>query len=211
MNTNSKAKRILCFGDSNTWGIIPGTLNRHPSNIRWTGVLQKKLGSDFEVIEEGMTGRTTNLENPRVKNANGQTYLSPCLKSHNPLDVVIFLLGTNDLKDVFNRVPKDVAEAMGGVIKIAQKEAINYDGLPAKIIIVSPTLVHEIVKNIRPDFNGGPEKSKHLAEELEKVASKNDCKFIDLAKYVKASKIDGIHLDKEGHRKVAEVLFLILR
>lgn len=105
MNTNVNAKRVLCFGDSNTWGYIPASGKRHPVGIRWTTLLQEKLGSDFEVIEEGLNSRTTDMNDPKHVGKNGLAYLRPCLETHDPIDLIILMLGTNDMKERFNREP----------------------------------------------------------------------------------------------------------
>ena len=112
MNTNPKAIRVLAFGDSNTWGRVPGGDNnaRFPLNIRWTGVLQELLGNEYEIIEEGLKGRTTNVNTHFKAGKNGKEYLLPCLESHKPLDFVILSLGSNDLKARYNRSPEDSAK-----------------------------------------------------------------------------------------------------
>src|SRR6478672_7408743 len=112
MTTNPDAKRILCFGDSNTWGRIPHVPGRYPVNVRWTGRLQKLLGDNFEIIEEGLGSRTTDLNYAKKPGRNGRAYLTPCLDSHNPLDVVVIMLGTNDAKIEFNRNAQDIALAV---------------------------------------------------------------------------------------------------
>ena len=94
-------KNILCFGDSNTWGYVPGTGNRYPKQIRWTGLLQNLLGDSFFIIEEGLNGRTTVLDDPTRIAKNGMTYLRPCLDSQAPIDLVVMMLGTNDCKHRF--------------------------------------------------------------------------------------------------------------
>ena len=101
-------KTILCFGDSNTWGFDPDATAsspypiRHAHDVRWTGVLARELGQEFHVIEEGQNGRTTVHEDPIVQHRNGRTYLPPCLESHKPIDLVVLMLGTNDLKAMFH-------------------------------------------------------------------------------------------------------------
>ena len=88
-------KTILCYGDSNTWGLNPETLTRYAPDVRWPGILKQELGSDYAIIEEGLSGRTTVWDDPLEGYKNGKTYLSPCLNSHKPLDLVIIMLGTN--------------------------------------------------------------------------------------------------------------------
>jgi lysophospholipase L1-like esterase len=91
-------KTILCYGDSNTWGYIPGTGERYASHVRWPGVLQNALGNGYVIIEEGLCGRTTVWDDPIEEYRSGKEYLIPCLKSHAPLDLVVLMLGSNDLK-----------------------------------------------------------------------------------------------------------------
>ena len=91
-------KHILCYGDSNTFGTDPIHGGRHPDDVRWTGVLQKLLGSDYRVIEEGCGGRTTVFEDEISYGRNGLKMLIPIIASHNPLDLIVVMLGTNDLK-----------------------------------------------------------------------------------------------------------------
>jgi lysophospholipase L1-like esterase len=119
-------KRSLCYGDSNTWGFIPAIGERYPYNIRWTGVLQSLLGPDFEVIEEGLNSRTTNIEDPNNIGRNGKKYLIPCLDSQFPLDVIILMLGTNDLKVRLNR---SMQEIEAGVEELVQTIKNKIGGL----------------------------------------------------------------------------------
>lgn len=98
-------KSILCYGDSNTYGLMPDSPDRYPRDVRWTGILQKKLGEDYYVIEEGLSGRTTLWDDPIEEHKNGKKYLLPCLDSHKPVDLVILMLGTNDLKTRFSLTP----------------------------------------------------------------------------------------------------------
>jgi lysophospholipase L1-like esterase len=106
--TNPAAHTVLCFGDSNTNGISGDDENyvRLPAAVRWTGRLQRLLGDGYYVIEEGLNGRTTDLDYANRPGCNGRTYFGPCLQSHHPLDVVVIMLGTNDLKAEFNRSPR---------------------------------------------------------------------------------------------------------
>ena len=93
-----KQKTILCYGDSNTWGYDPVNACRYDRNIRWPGVLQKELGQAYYVKEEGLCGRTTVWDDPVEGHKNGLKQLTPILHSHCPLDLVVIMLGTNDLK-----------------------------------------------------------------------------------------------------------------
>ena len=109
-------KRVLCYGDSNTWGFNAMNENvygqRFPEEVRWTGRLQTLLGENWTVIEEGLCGRTTVFEDPLREGLNGLQYLGPCLATHNPIDYLILMLGTNDCKARFSALPKNIERKM---------------------------------------------------------------------------------------------------
>ena len=119
---------ILCFGDSNTWGYDPSTTAsagypvRYAPDVRWTGVLARQLGSDFRVIEEGQNGRTTVHDDPTaIAPRNGRKALLTLLESHKPIDWVVLMLGSNDLKTVYHVPPGDVAAGAGLLVKMIQQ------------------------------------------------------------------------------------------
>jgi len=211
MNTNPTAKTILCYGDSNTWGQKPDKTGRFPADTRWTGLLQKALGQDFYVIEEGLSSRTTDLDYSRKLGRNGKTYLEPCLDSHMPLNVVILMLGTNDLKIEFNRSPQDIASAIEELIAIIQSKTAKDRHDPARIILVSPIYVDDqastFTKFYVPDFYNHESalKSQALSDELQKVATGAGCSFVDAAKIAHAGE-DGIHFSQEAHAALAKAL-----
>ena len=212
MNTDPKAKRILCYGDSNVWGRIPGDDDtaRYPVNKRWPGILQDLLGSGYEVIEEGLNGRTTNRESPDKAGKNGATYLFSCLESHNPLDLVILSLGKNDMKAKYKATPETIGVGIEECLKIIYKEGKTISKMVPKIIIVSPSIIVE-KERIRfgkkvVDFLGANKKSVRLGQIYSEIAKKHDVGFLDLAQYVKNSEVDGVHLDEESNGKTAEVI-----
>lgn len=206
MNTNPQAKRILCYGDSNTRGFDPATDSRYPPNMRWTGILQSKLGNSFEIIEEGLNGRTTDVDDPENEGRNGVVYLRPCIESHLPLDVVFLMLGTNDLKAVFNRSPENIAHGIQKLVQIIIDTCKEKGASTPLIFVISPTTVNESIGEAREKYTGAQEKSKQLGREYKKVATAAGCEFIDLALHVSPSKIDGYHLDPETHAKIVEIL-----
>lgn len=208
MNTNINAYRVLCYGDSNTWGKVSSPEGkRYPVNVRWTGQLQIRLGNQYEIIEEGLGGRTTIFDDPlRGEGKNGKRYLTPCLESHNPIDIIILFLGTNDLKERFNQTPENIALNIEELIKIIQQVGVNKNGKPPKIILISPPLVDESVPGVQDNYKGAEEKSKKLGDFYAQVAKRDDCDFVDIAKYVTPYKIDGYHLSEESHSKIAEIL-----
>lgn len=210
MNINPTAKRILCYGDSNTWGYIPATAKRHPVGVRWTSLLQEQLGNDFEIIEEGLNSRTTDLDDPKHIGKNGLTYLRPCLETHDPIDLIILMLGTNDMKERFNREPEKIALGMENLLRTIKKFAVEEETQMPKIILVSPPLVDETVEGVKEKYLGAEEKSKQLATLYEQIATKYNCKFIDISKTVSPSKKDGYHLEPEEHKKVADLFYSLV-
>ena len=104
-----KKYRILCFGDSLTWGFDPAEKIRMSDENRYTAVLQKLLGDEYLVIEEGQNGRTIATDDPAEGEKNGLKYILPCMETHNPIDLITIMLGTNDLKKKFGYSSMDIA------------------------------------------------------------------------------------------------------
>ena len=114
--------QILCFGDSNTWGYAPVSADRYPADVRWTGVMAHLLGDRFHVTEEGQNGRTTVWDDPlEGGHKNGLVYLTACLESHHPIDLVILMLGTNDLKARFSLTALDISLGAERLVQTIQK------------------------------------------------------------------------------------------
>lgn len=203
MNTKSNAISVLCYGDSNTWGQKPDKSGRYPADVRWTGVLQKNLGDEHYIIEEGLNNRTTNLDYSKKPGRNGRTYLAPCIASHNPLDFVVIMLGTNDLKIEYDRTPSQIVTAINSLIEDIKNNAWNKQKRIPEIIIVSPILIDSQAPGIK-DFSLGSYneesalKSHQLADELANVTKENNCHFLNAATVSKAGE-DGIHFDKVSH------------
>jgi len=198
-------KNILCFGDSNTWGYVPGTGNRYPKQIRWTSLLQNLLGSTFYIIEEGLNGRTTVLDDPTRIAKNGLTYLRPCLDSHAPIDLVVLMLGTNDTKHRFGLSAFDISEGVAMLVSTILQSDSGINNKAPKVLIVSPPLVNPA--SSKSDlFDGAYEKSKLLSSFYQQVACNTHSDFIDIATCCSVSPIDGIHLDEAGHLALAQAL-----
>lgn len=206
MNINPNAKRILCYGDSNTWGDPPDSDVRYPINIRWTGILQKRLGNEFEIIEEGLCGRTTVIDDPKEEGRNGKTYLKPCLETQKPLDLIILMLGTNDLKERFNFTVEEIAKNIEQLVIIIKEIGKTNDKKAPKILLISPAWVNQHADNPVENMKGVEKKSKQFAKYFREIAERQNCNFLDVAQYIQPSKKDGCHLDSESHAKIAEVL-----
>ncbi|MFA6908314.1 MAG: SGNH/GDSL hydrolase family protein [Patescibacteria group bacterium] len=216
MNTHSQVKRILCYGDSITWGKIPGDDNdaRFSRDIRWTGVLQNLLGAEYEIIEEGLNGRTTDRESPHGPGKNGAEYLGPCLKSHSPVDMVVLFLGKNDLKAKYNATPESIAGGVEKCIYVIEKEGKTKASQVPSMILVSPPIIEEQERlrfgKKEVDFLGAHEKSKKLGGLYKAVAEQHDAEFLDLSTRITVSDIDGVHADENAHRIIAESIQQII-
>ena len=196
---------ILCFGDSNTWGYDPATQERFPRNVRWTGVLQETLGQEYRVIEEGLNGRTTVWEDPVEGDKMGRRHLLPCLESQAPLDLVVLLLGTNDLKMRYSAPPSDIAAGAAVLVDIIAGSAAGRDGKAPPVLLLAPPPLAKLTA-FAGMFAGGAEKAPHLGQLYAEVARSRGCPFLDTGKVIHSSDIDGIHLEAAQHRLLAQAV-----
>ena len=198
-------KRILCFGDSNTWGFIPGVGDRYDEDTRWTGRLQTILGDDYAVVEEGMNGRTAAFLDFLEPWCIGIEYIAPCLISQFPLDAIVIMLGTNDTKTRYGASAEEVgygvSELLHKIKYVCQKTGLER---PATLIMAPPAI---------GDMDGDPEfgpdsilKSRILGPILAEKAEAHGCDFVDIAKIVTEVGVDNVHMTPEGHAKVAETV-----
>jgi lysophospholipase L1-like esterase len=203
-------KSILCYGDSNTWGYIPGTAERYPREVRWPGVLQAALGPEFHVVEEGLNSRTTVLEDPtRGPGRNGLTYLGPCLDTHAPLDLVVLMLGTNDLKHRFGLSAADIAVNVSALVGVIQKSQAGPGGQTPPLLLVAPPHIGPLTL-LGDIFEGADEKSRHVARHYRAVATQAGAHFFDAAEVVTASPVDGVHWDASQHARLGSRLADVL-
>jgi len=199
-------KEILCYGDSNTWGYNPSTKERYERDERWTGILQTMLGDEYHIIEEGLNGRTTVWNDPiEGEYKNGKTYLIPCLESHKPLDLVIIMLGTNDLKKRFSVTPQDIAEGVGVLVDMVKQSGCGRNGHPPKVLLLAPPPLGRLTE-FSEIFEGGPEKSKKFPAYYKRIAEEHGCEFFDTSRVVRSSDIDGVHFDKKSHRALGRAI-----
>lgn len=198
-------KRILCYGDSNTWGYSPATGERLPETVRWPGVLQEKVGEGCKVIEEALNGRTTVHDDPIQEHRNGRVYLRPCLESHAPLDLVVIALGVNDLKARFGLSASDIADGIGVLAFITKTSGAGPCGGAPEVLVVVPPPVGELTDAVEM-FRGAEEKSHKLSNQYRRVAEQRGCELLDAGELVVSSDQDGIHLEPEEHRKLGEAI-----
>jgi len=197
---------VLCYGDSNTHGRDAVTKGRLERSVRWPGVLQQLLGDGYQVIEEGLNGRTTVWDDPvrGEHKRNGSRYLLPCLESHSPIDLVILMLGTNDCKARYAVTPYDIGQSVAYLIEIIQKSSCGRDGPPDILLLAPPPLGK--LDEYAETFSGGVEKSAELAKHYRMVSEKYGCGFFDTSGVIQSSRLDGLHIDPEDHAKLAESL-----
>lgn len=202
-------KTVLCYGDSNTYGYNPENGFRYAENIRWTGRLRALLGEDYRVIEEGCNGRTTVFDDPVEGWKNGYDYLRPCLNSHKPVDIVIIMLGSNDMKRTFHATADQIETGIEKLVETVIEFTEGKQGFASRIILVSPPHIGEGIVN-SPFFGSFNEEaiplSKELAGHYEKVAKNHECIFFDAARFVEPSAADSLHLTVEAHAVLAEKL-----
>lgn len=198
-------KRILCFGDSNTYGYIPDGTGRYSEDIRWTGRLQKKLASEAVIIEEGLCGRTTVFQDELRIGRRGAELLPILLESHAPLDLVTVMLGTNDCKTVYGAsaevIGKGIEKIIGQIKTIAPQ---------TKILLISPILLGDDVWKAEYDPEFSRESvavSKKLKDVYKRIAEKNNCMFLAASDIAKPSERDQEHLDEKGHEKLADGIY----
>lgn len=210
MNVNPRAKVVLCYGDSNTRGNRPelDSSERYTADKRWTGRLQAKLGEAYNIVEEGLGGRTTDLDDPRPEKPgrNGLTCLVPCIQSHHPFDVVIIILGTNDFKNVHDRTAAQTAEVLGDYCDVIREYTYGRD---VKIVLVSPTEIVPVDPVVYYDASSA-QKSRELPVELQKVANAKNAYFFDAATVAKVGE-DGLHWDEVSLQRFAESMEKIVR
>jgi lysophospholipase L1-like esterase len=209
------SRTLLCYGDSNTHGTkplnLPGVSERFGPADRWPGVLAAALGSRWHVIEEGLPARTTVHDDPiEGHHKNGLAYLRPCLESQLPVDVVVLMLGTNDLKARFSVTPADVANSVDVLLETLVACRAGPGGATPHVLLIAPAPIDE-VGFLGEIFTGGAAKSRLLAPLYERVAVKFGSAFLDAGEVVKVSPTDGVHYEADQHHKLGKAVAEIVR
>lgn len=199
-------KQIICFGDSNTYGYIPENGKRYPWGVRWTSLLNEKLGYDqYHIAEEGLCGRTTIFEDPLRDNRNGSRMLPAILETHQNAALIILMLGTNDCKAAYGASAQMIGK---GIEKLLAQ--IHVGAPDSKILLISPIWLGEKVwqPGYDPEFSEkSVDVSKHLAGVYQQIAEKEKIPFLDASAYAKPSVTDQEHMDSENHRRLAEAIY----
>lgn len=207
---NHTPKTIVCFGDSNTHGYNSSNMSRFTEKERWTCLLADLLGPDYLVREEGLGGRTTVFDDPLFEGLSGLSYIYPCMLTHEPLDLLIIMLGTNDTKERFCATPENIAKGLERLVRKALDTTDAWRNEP-NILIIAPTPIEEGYQDTLVGGEMGKgciEKSKALAPLYQDVAQRLHCHFLDAGAIegVHMYPYDHMHLSLNSHRILAEKL-----
>lgn len=198
-------KKILCYGDSNTFGFIPKTCGRYDKNKRWSGILSELLKSKYEILEEGMNNRTGFFKNPEGLKQSGGEYLSIYLQNHRDIDICILSLGTNDAQFFYNLDRKITELGLMNLINAIREVNSN-----TKIVIVPPVKITENIlhSGFAMMFNSDSiERIREVFDVFKIIADKENCYYFDFNEIVSPSQEDGIHYSEEAHKIIADNLF----
>ena len=206
-------KNILCYGDSLTWGYNAEALSRHPFEVRWPNVLQAEIGNAVHVVEDGLNGRTTAFDDQLVaEDRNGARTLPTSLATHSPLDLVIIMLGANDMKPWIHGRAYVAANGMARLINIVRGHAYFFNAPAPKIIIVSPPAVSR-TDNVEFSeyFEGANVSSTNLAKAYDQYAQQLGVGFFDAGTVATTTPVDGVHLDAENTRAIGKALVPLVK
>ncbi|MEH6727979.1 MAG: SGNH/GDSL hydrolase family protein [Hyphomicrobiales bacterium] len=206
-------KNILFYGDSLTWGWMPvlegAPSYRFPYDQRLAGIMAAELGDGFHIVEEGLSGRTTSVDDPNDPRLNGSTYLPAALASHLPLDLVIVMLGTNDTKSIFNRTPFEIAN---GMAKLVGQIASSAGGVgtpypaPKTLVVAPPPLVPMPHPHFQGMFGGGHEKSAELGAHYRNMADFMKVDFLNAGDVITTDGVDGLHLTAQNNADLGKAI-----
>ena len=205
---------ILCFGASNVWGFKPGSYNvktqraeRYDDDERWTMQLQILLNDrHFRIVEEGLNGRTTMFHDDVAQKPyrNGLTQLPIILEQQYPIDLIIFMLGTNDTKIQYNKTSEEITEGMRQLVRTGKTMNIGHDATTPRVLLIAPQPIKAIT-GLSSQFNADSlRKSHEIIKLFQKIAQEESVDFLDSSQHVISSDIDGIHLDKDQLEKLAK-------
>ena len=204
---------VLCYGDSNTYGYDPDTCGRYPYGKRWTTLLGEKLGGRYEVIPEGLNGRTTAYDRPGEAWKNGASSFTSCLGTHKPVDFVIIMLGTNDCNEELGLSAEDIAGGMETLVKMVENETPALQGYVPEIIVAAPAAIQGDIE--KSPFackltSGSVQKSVNIGPLYREIAERHDVKYADATSGIEVSP-DCEHLTEEGHRQIADLFCEVIR
>jgi lysophospholipase L1-like esterase len=202
-------QHVLVYADSLSWGIVPGTRERFPFEVRWPGAMELALaarGRRVRVVEDCLNGRRTVWDDPFKPGRNGLAGLAQRIEIHSPLALVVLMLGTNDFQSMHPHVAWHAAQGVATLVGAIRQAPIE-PGMPVPpVLIVAPPLAQIARGPIAPKFAGAEEKCVGLPDELRAVAAALGCAFFDANTVTPTSRVDGVHLDADQHRTLGAAL-----
>lgn len=201
---------LLCFGDSNTWGLNPATRERYPRNIRWPGVLHNELGAGYRVIEDGLSGRTALGASPCGAFNYSKDDLVTALANHCPMDLVILMLGTNDLIMGYSASPIDIGEGIDDLLDIIRQSGAGPRGSAPAVLLLAPPPFGALAGESEALENEVAQ-SQLFARRYASIAADFGCAFLNTGEVIRSSDIDGFHLDASEHKKLGLTIAKRLR
>jgi lysophospholipase L1-like esterase len=214
------SRRIMCFGDSNTWGFVPVPAppsSRLAREQRWPHVMAAALGFPVEVIEEGLNGRTTDADDALLPlngaGANGLAYLPAALASHLPLDAVIVMLGTNDVKPHLGRTAPRIAQGAKRLIDCVRTldGGIGSTYPNPRVLLIAPAPLGALSPLFAEMFAGGPAKALALPPLYEAVAKQTGAAFLKAGEHIETDGVDGVHLSADMQRRLGLAVAGVMR
>jgi lysophospholipase L1-like esterase len=204
-------KTILCYGDSNTWGYIPASGARFTHTIRWPAIIQNNLERKVLIIEEGLCGRTTVFDEPFREGRNGKKLLYPLLESHSPIDLVILMIGTNDLKSIYKGNAYIAAAGVDMLADIVLNSACGPNGGCPELLLMSPPVMKNLSSEMAEIYSDSYEaESNKFSYFYNQIANKHGCNFLDVSTIASPSQLDGVHFDENGHKILAKSITKII-
>jgi len=200
-------KKIICYGDSNTFGYNPSDGTQYDENTRWTSVLQNKLGAEYEVINEGMCDRTGFVNNPKGFIFSAPKHFPKLISKSEDIDLLILWLGTNDLQFQYDISMGAIEKGLENLIKLAEEKVKN-------IIIIPPVILSEKVLEGPFNFqfdNVSVIKSRKIGRIFRQIDNIYQCGYFDVNKITTPSDIDGLHYDENSHKIIGEKLAEFVR
>ncbi|MBO6894061.1 MAG: SGNH/GDSL hydrolase family protein [Roseibium sp.] len=209
MSGENEPISVVCFGDSLTWGFNPIDKSRYGHSVRWTRLLQKELGERFHVVEEGVNGRTTVFEDPVRGDKNGLEHLATVRKTHMPIDVLIIMLGTNDLQDRFSMSADAIGKAMGRLVFSAIQPTDDVEGRAPRVLLMAPPPLGDFTgkefEGVYSNAHGGAQ-SRLLAGVYSQLAQDYGVAFFDAGTVISTSEIDAIHFEAAPQADLAKAV-----
>ena len=202
-------KQILVYGDSLSWGIVPGTRRRLPFEQRWPGILERDLvqtGSSVRLIEDCLNGRRTVWDDPFKPGRNGLTGIEQRMEVNSPLSLVILMLGTNDFQSMHQHNAAHSAQGIASLVRAMRRAPIEPDMPVPPVLVVAPPRTETPAGAAVDKFAGARERSDGVEAAFAAVAAEMSCAFFDAGRIIKVSPVDGVHLDADQHEVLARAL-----